>query len=72
MGAEGDVKYEELVIVGAGICGLATALAFHRYNQELTLSFCLVPLILTCATLFCASLLICMVILFKIIGTSSN
>ncbi|XP_074360473.1 monooxygenase 1-like isoform X2 [Apium graveolens] len=29
-GAEGEVKQEEMVIVGAGICGLATALAFHR------------------------------------------
>ncbi|XP_074360467.1 monooxygenase 1-like isoform X1 [Apium graveolens] len=29
-GAEGEVKQEEIVIVGAGICGLATALAFHR------------------------------------------
>ncbi|XP_074360450.1 monooxygenase 1-like isoform X2 [Apium graveolens] len=29
-GAEGEVKHEELVIVGAGICGLATALALHR------------------------------------------
>lgn len=38
MGAQGEVKYEELVIVGAGICGLATALAFHRYDQLTSLS----------------------------------
>ncbi|KAL1820575.1 hypothetical protein ACET3Z_015444 [Daucus carota] len=37
MGAEGEVKYEEdLVIVGAGICGLATALALHRKGIRCT------------------------------------
>lgn len=33
-GAEGEVVKSDIVIVGAGICGLATALAFHRKGMK--------------------------------------